>query len=587
MTQRWRMVLVTALIANAIYKLGFCIDPDGGVNPAIDGLFGLVATYSAWRGTCHSRGRFRTIGSLLTLYLAGTTVGYGTDFVLAMTQGQREFPSPADAVWIASLLPYVVALPLLVRQLVARFDLPAVIDLLLFSVSIAVSFAMLIVAPVVASDESASLLLRVASFTYPAADVVALVVAAYLFVQIRVQTTCINLVAMSAALLALADCLLSLGALERHFPAATATITDLIYDTSFVILGVAVLHLPSVAVQLAEEVPAPARNRRHLIALTCIPLLVPLTLLVVSLSGLGSSTIKLHTTIAASVVMFVLTSIRMAMMLRLQERIAGELDRALTTLKMQMDALQQAQKMEAIGRLAAGIAHEVNTPMQYIEQNLEFIQNNLASGTESSSRSLQQIHEAIDDALLGTGKVTEIVSAVKELGHPDSASFTVADIDGVMANALRIASTHIGDLADVVTSYDAGAMFRCSPVSLHQAFLNILVNAADAIRDTGGRGLISISTALDDDQLVVVIADNGAGMTSAVANRIYEPMFTTKDVGAGSGMGMSFVWSSIVEQHGGQIECESSLGAGTRFTLRLPVDVAAGDVVVSAQPIEC
>jgi PAS domain S-box-containing protein len=269
--------------------------------------------------------------------------------------------------------------------------------------------------------------------------------------------------------------------------------------------------------------------------------------------------------------------------------------------------LQLAQKLESVGRLAAGIAHEINTPIQYVGDSVHF----LRSAYDDFNHLLDSCREAIDslpdtrvrDALQlqiaesmtkcdmdflstqmpkaferifdGVERVTNIVKAMKEFAHPDANEQSPSDLNRALQNTLLVASNEYKYLATVHTDLADLPQIVCNIGELNQVFLNLIVNAAHAIHDAGkdvNSGEIKISTALAGDSAVIRISDNGCGVPAENLSKLYDPFFTTKEVGRGTGQGLAITHSILVDKHGGDISVHSSVGVGTEFTLRLPVD---------------
>lgn len=270
--------------------------------------------------------------------------------------------------------------------------------------------------------------------------------------------------------------------------------------------------------------------------------------------------------------------------------------------------LAQAQKLEAIGQLAAGVAHEINTPIQYIGDNTSFLQDAfadisgllsehyrllLAARTTSTSPALvakieraredvdvdyllDEIPTAIQQSLEGIGHVTEIVRALREFSHPSVAEKKAIDINSAIESTVAVARNEWKYVADVDTDYADLPLVPCLPGEFNQAILNLLINAAHAIADAvgdgaTGKGTISISTRLAGDWVEIRLGDTGTGIPEEVQPRIFDPFFTTKDVGKGTGQGLAIAHNVIVEKHGGTIAFETEVGKGTTFTVRLPI----------------
>ncbi len=264
--------------------------------------------------------------------------------------------------------------------------------------------------------------------------------------------------------------------------------------------------------------------------------------------------------------------------------------------------LRQAQKLESVGRLAAGIAHEINTPLQFVGDNVRFLQDSfqkigallasLRAFCEQSGPALaaelgrleekldagylaREIPEALAQTQEGVERVVTIVRAMKEFAYPDFKDHVRADLNKALLNTLTVARSELKYVADVETELGELPMVVCSVGDLNQVFLNLLVNAAHAISDvfqqTGRRGKIRIRTESQNDQVLITIADNGTGIPEGIRNRIFDPFFTTKEVGRGTGQGLAIA-RAVVDRHKGSLTFESEAGRGTTFFISLPVE---------------
>jgi len=270
--------------------------------------------------------------------------------------------------------------------------------------------------------------------------------------------------------------------------------------------------------------------------------------------------------------------------------------------------LRQAQKLEAIGQLAAGIAHEINTPIQYVGDNTRFLQESWPSfdALFAITREMQQeatsgpispqtlqrldalaqgadfeylqteIPHAIEQSLEGIQRVTKIVRAMKEFSHPGSEEKKPIDINQAIETTITVARNEWKYVADLETHFDPDLpLVLCHAGEFNQVILNLLINAAQAIAQaTGdgsqGKGKIVVCTARDQDSAEISISDTGAGIPKAVRSRVFEPFFTTKPVGKGTGQGLALAHTAIVRRHGGKIWFDSELGKGTTFYIRIP-----------------
>lgn len=271
--------------------------------------------------------------------------------------------------------------------------------------------------------------------------------------------------------------------------------------------------------------------------------------------------------------------------------------------------LRQAQKLESIGQLAAGIAHEINTPTQYIGDNLRFLQDSFrdlgtlldahgsllaaaknggptpeviaeaeaAAETADVAYLQGEIPRAIGESLAGVERVATIVRAMKDFSHPGSEDKTPVDLNRAIESTITVARNEWKYIAELETDFDLTLPpVPCLPGEFNQAVLNLIVNAAHAIAakfgdGAAGKGLITVRTRRDGDWADVRIRDSGTGIPEAARGRIFEPFFTTKEVGKGTGQGLAIARSVVVDKHGGSIAFETESGKGTTFIVRLPL----------------
>ncbi len=257
--------------------------------------------------------------------------------------------------------------------------------------------------------------------------------------------------------------------------------------------------------------------------------------------------------------------------------------------------LLQGQKLQAIGHLSVGIAHEINNPVGFILSNLGTIREYLgdlkrlleaaleAAGEEErkdpARKALERLRreldapylledfgKALDETRQGAERIRDIVKSLREFSHVDDGELRPADLNECIENSLRLVWNELKYSAQVRRDYGPVPPVPCHPQRLGQVFVNLLVNAAQAL---GGKGEIAVSTRVEGDEAVVRIRDTGCGIPEEVLPRIFEPFFTTKPVGKGTGLGLH-VAHTIVQSHGGRIEVRSSVGVGTEFAVRLP-----------------
>jgi len=274
---------------------------------------------------------------------------------------------------------------------------------------------------------------------------------------------------------------------------------------------------------------------------------------------------------------------------------------AATHLHQVESELRLAHKLEAIGQLASGIAHEINTPVQYVGDSLAFVRE----GVTGMSQLIAQMRAAIADqpalarrfdALVetadfpyfdehmpealtrmgdGIGRVGTIVRSMKELAHNGPRERAAVDINRAVDNALQVTANGYKYFADVVTDLQPLPMVQGFQSDLGQVFVNLIVNAGHAMEDrvkvTRGRGTLGVRTRVDGDHVVISIADTGTGIAEAIRPFVFDAFYTTKSVGRGTGQGLAITSRIVVEGHGGQLTFETAPGVGTTFHVRLPI----------------
>lgn len=264
----------------------------------------------------------------------------------------------------------------------------------------------------------------------------------------------------------------------------------------------------------------------------------------------------------------------------------------ITKLEEAHNQLLQSEKMASIGSLAAGVAHEINNPIGFVASNLGSLRSYLEDlfaiissyaeemhqlNTNSRSAALAKemdyqylkddTHILLGECMEGIERVKRIVQDLKDFSHVDHGEWLMANLHSGLDSTLNIVNNEIKYKATVVKNYGHIPEIHCIGSQLNQVFMNLLVNAAHAIKD---QGKITIETGLRDGEVFVCISDTGVGIPAENLNRIFDPFFTTKPVGKGTGLGLSLSYG-IVKRHGGRIEVESTVGVGSRFTVFLPV----------------
>jgi len=289
------------------------------------------------------------------------------------------------------------------------------------------------------------------------------------------------------------------------------------------------------------------------------------------------------------------------------QRQGEDLRKALYDLQRTQARLLQAQKLEAVGQLAAGIAHEINTPIQYIGTNIAFLEESfqdikhliqtfqlvvtkIAKGAvtvETGVNAEKQLEEldwnflkeeiplAIQQSIEGIRQVTTIVQAMKEFSHPGNKERALNDVNKILETAITVARHECKSCAEISTHLapDLPPVF-CLADEIGQVFLNLLVNAAHSIIEKGGdtenKGIITISSRHLPESVEICIEDTGTGIPENIRSRIFDPFFTTKSVGKGSGQGLAIAHDVIENKHGGRLIFTSQTGKGTAFFIQLP-----------------
>jgi signal transduction histidine kinase len=252
--------------------------------------------------------------------------------------------------------------------------------------------------------------------------------------------------------------------------------------------------------------------------------------------------------------------------------------------KAEQEAMQ-VSKLAGIGQLAAGLAHEINTPAQYIGDNLRYLCEEQAAlvermkqaqllSEEAAANLGTELAEAVRDGLDGVARIANIVGSMKAFSQTGSKEIVLADINRALVDVLTVAESIWKPVAIVEKRFAADLpMLSCQIAEINQVFLNLLVNAVEAIRqyDRSLPGVILIETLMENDQIVVRFTDNGPGVPTDIRERIFDPFFTTKAVGEGVGLGLAVCRDIVEVKHGGRIDVSSVNGSGAVFTIRLPV----------------
>ncbi|OEU67204.1 MAG: hypothetical protein BA863_05815 [Desulfovibrio sp. S3730MH75] len=267
--------------------------------------------------------------------------------------------------------------------------------------------------------------------------------------------------------------------------------------------------------------------------------------------------------------------------------------------------LRQAQKLESIGELAAGIAHEINTPTQYVSSNMKFLEDSfedliaMVTSCDTAFKMLDEgkpnsevleykndnfnaddfefltedVPKAIEESVEGLKRISKIVQSIKQLAHPGETHKGFFDLNSIVEDAVTVSSNEWKYVAEIDLQLEESLpQIQCMKGEMGQVLLNLIINSAHAIEAKGSneKGTISIMTKHNESHALLEIEDTGSGMSSEVIERAFDPFFTTKEVGKGTGQGLAIAHNVIVNIHKGQISVESKEGVGTKFVIQLP-----------------
>lgn len=505
--------------------------------------------------------------------------------------GVKVFPGPGDYLLLLALVFAMTFIFSAGYYQSPRRDRNALLDASMITTAAALMAWAFIVSPHVHSDEL-SANAKVALFGLPVLDVVS----AFFLTRMALSggaRTPVFWSAMSATMVIIAsDSAFTYLTLNHRVSVMSNAVCGFGWDIAYLLCFSVALH-PSMRTFLTSSGTSsrPALSRPRLVLISVAALIAPVVALITGGANVGVWT---------SMLMFGLVVARMEGMLRKQESTSLTLAQTLAKLQATDVQLRHAQKQQAVGKLAAGIAHEVDPPVHAVDQNLRLLMRSFDELTEATEQyrqgmtilddekrrdrlkeldgsidveMIRDVPSVLENSLEHTAHVAKLVESIKSFGDAAAGDKRVMDLDKAIADVLAITENETRDHAMVETYFGAVHHLDASPADINEVLINLITNAAHAVQDKFNgdeAGRIILRTELDGDDAVIIVEDNGVGIRDDIQPRIFDPFFTTKGAGRGSGQGLAIVWNLIVDRHQGSIVVESQEGVGTKVTVRVP-----------------
>jgi signal transduction histidine kinase len=579
----WWMLLLVMLPVTAYEKLAHSTWPSHYYDSVVTAAIELVIVAAIAAGVVVNRPRNPWPWLIVALgeMLGGS--GDLTDFFFRIMNHHNAFPSPADGMWLSGVLVLGVGVYFVANGRQSGRDGATVIDASIVAVAAGLFSWTFLISPYVHMSGLSSSG-RIAAMAYPLLDVFMFWQLARLALRRGQWSMSLTLLFAGFGIMWAGHWVLDIEDLRTLLNNAQVRLFDLTFMTANLLVASAALH-PAMARRVeGNERKAGPPSRLRLGLLGVASLSGPFVLL---LNHGHHAPENVPVVATACAVMFALVLVRMVGLVQVQVQLNGQLKSLVDQLNKVDSELRHAQKMEAVGKLAAGLAHEINTPIQFISDNLRFVKSSVgqifdavpelqASEAADDLEFLKaEVPQAVDDAIGGLDRVGRIVTAMKVFGHPDSSGVVQTDVNEIVENTLTVAQGEFREVADVVTDLGDVPSIMCNVGDLDQVLLNLVTNAVHAIADSGERGTLSVRTRVEQQDLVIEVQDSGVGIPDDIRQRVFEPFFTTKDVGRGTGQGLSVVWTLVVDRHGGSVEFDTEVGTGTTFRVRLPLNANA------------
>lgn len=600
--RRWSGTPIAFAFIGILLALTFSFLPAGNV---AEGLLypalALIATTAIAAGAKINHPPRRAIWYLFAVGMAfqacGNAYGAWAKFV-----DHRELPIPSfgDAMWLTSYFVIIVQFVAIVQR--RTNERTSVLDALVVATGLAIPVWLYIIAPIM-TDSALPASMVVVSAAYPAIDVLLVGALVSLAFTSGTKGPSYWLLMSSMAFQLSGDIALNVTSFNGTFEFGSFVYS--LWSISFVLMGAAALH-PSVR-QLTERPRADERPPGMKLRLPMLAFSALLPLVVLASDPQQTQGSARHVIALGAAALFVMVLIRVGGLARQVRRYSTELDKNVQELRESLDReraataardamevqLRHSQKLESVGRLAAGIAHEINTPVQFITDNVRFIEKSfkdlerIVSGgltVMKQDPDLVRLINEIDVEFLsaevplatktatdGLGRIASIVAAMKLFGGTDRNNEDTVDVNEALEAVGVITRNDADGNVDIAFDLQDVPHVRCNPSDLNQVWLNLLTNAIQAVEGTGKRGQITVTSThnVNAGSVEVKFADNGCGIPESVIDKVFDPFFTTRPVGSGVGQGLT-VCHSIIEGLGGSIEITSEVDEGTVVRVMLP-----------------
>jgi signal transduction histidine kinase len=570
----WRRYLAVAGTVILAITISRSLAPENDAVQAICGLLEVVLVLchlaALQIGVRRHAPRHRWVWHVLSLTPAFVLCAVVADTFNRELNGENTYPAPADAFFLLAIVPALAFIVISNHSRLARTDRAVFLDASMVTIAAALLAWVFLVEPHFNSGDF-SATAKLFLFSLPIVDVLAIGLVVRMSLERGTRTPVFWSLLVACSILVAGDSAFTWFTLNDKVTPFNYGLSSSAWDITYLAIFASALH-PSM--QKFIDFSRPARpkstSRGRLVLISVAAVIAPM----VAILG-GTETVQIA--VLASILLFALVVVRMEGMLRDQESSRDVLSHTLEKLQAADVQLRQAQKLQAVGRLASGVAQEIDMPVQVIRRNLQFLQEGASVAVNSAvpdDELLDEMNSSIATSLAACDRVSEIIKALNAVGNPRNSERQIMDLDKAIADILAITENETRDVAMVETNFGSVCHVEAYPADVNEVLLNLVTNAAHAVQDkyadTDGFGHIVISTDRDGSDAIIRVSDDGVGIPDEIQGRIFEPFFTTKDDGRGSGQGLATVWSLVVDRHRGSITVDSEWGVGTTVTVRLP-----------------